>query len=666
MKKYGIPIFIAIIFLFSCSKINFLERKTPSAINGILDLQGFDLDRKTVDLKGYWEFFWEKTYLGEDIKKIDPSDRKFIKTPGIWNGKTIYNMKLPDTGYATYRLLITNTEPNRIYSLKIPTVSSSYKLFINDVFYKETGVFSTDPQEQKPEFKPCMIFFQTKENFIDIIFHVSNFHHHRSGLWDVIRIGSADSISTMEQHRMLYFQFLIGILLIIAIYHVGLFIFMKKDYSALYFALFCFIILIRILFTDQRLHNLLFPFLGWEIYLRIEYITLIIPATIFLMFLRSLFPDYYDKNIIRVSQIITALFSLTILLPSIVFTGFLTIYQVFIILVCIYMFTKLIISVIKKVEFAVFILTGGIILFATSINDILLSQYVISGIQLLSFGLFIFIVTQSLILAQRFSKAFIEKEKAQKEAIANHKLALRNKQEAINNLKEVDRIKDEFLANTSHELRTPLHGIIGFTDILIDEGRGKLPEETISILQIISSSAKKLSALINDILDFSKMKNNEIMINKMDVDIKQIANLAINITNPLVSGKNLKILNNLPNNLPPVYGDEIRLEQIFLNLIGNSVKFTNQGIIELNGKIIDNMLEISIRDTGIGIPENKFNEIFLSFQQVDMTNTRKYSGTGIGLSITKKLVELHGGTIRVESQLGKGSNFLFTIPLSSR
>ena len=183
-------------------------------------------------------------------------------------------------------------------------------------------------------------------------------------------------------------------------------------------------------------------------------------------------------------------------------------------------------------------------------------------------------------------------------------------------------------------------------------------------MKIISSNAKRLSSLINDILDYSKMKNNELSMNKTDVNIKKVSSHAINITRPMIDAKKLKLYDNIPDNLPPVFADEIRLEQIFLNLVGNAIKFTDTGRIEIFAEQSGNMIEVTVMDSGIGIPENKFEEIFMLFQQIDMTSTRKYGGTGIGLSITKKLVELHGGNIRLESKIGKGSRFIFTIPVS--
>lgn len=232
-------------------------------------------------------------------------------------------------------------------------------------------------------------------------------------------------------------------------------------------------------------------------------------------------------------------------------------------------------------------------------------------------------------------------------------------------LEKLDKLKDEFLSNTSHELKTPLNGIIGIADSMIDGATGKLEREPVKNLRMISDSGKRLSNLVNDILDFSKLKNHEIVIQQRAVDIRSLTDMVLVLSRHLLNGKNIQLINNIPDNAPAVKGDENRLQQILLNLIGNAVKFTESGKVEVTTKEkLDGKLTIIVSDTGIGIPSDKFETIFQSFEQVDASISREYGGTGLGLSITKNLIELHGGKIWLESELGKGSKFFFTLPIS--
>jgi len=233
-------------------------------------------------------------------------------------------------------------------------------------------------------------------------------------------------------------------------------------------------------------------------------------------------------------------------------------------------------------------------------------------------------------------------------------------------LQRLDQLKDEFLANTSHELRTPLNGIIGIAESLIDGAAGALSEVQIANLAMIVSSGKRLSSLVNDLLDFSKLKNQDIELQRQPVDFQQITDVVLTLCQPLVTGKSLHLHNQVPANLPAVEGDENRLQQIMYNLVGNAIKFTESGSVTVSAQVKNNQIEVTVADTGIGIPDDKFEDIFKSFEQVDTSPSRSYSGTGLGLSITKQLVELHGGTIRVESELGQGSQFIFTLPMSSK
>lgn len=256
--------------------------------------------------------------------------------------------------------------------------------------------------------------------------------------------------------------------------------------------------------------------------------------------------------------------------------------------------------------------------------------------------------------------------KKQRKEFEEKKRQLKNEREITKRLRHVDKLKDEFLANTSHELRTPLNGIIGISESLIDGAAGKLSNKVNSNLSIIINSGKRLANLVNDILDFSKLKNNELILNKKALGLKPIVDLVLALSTPLLAGKEVTVTNNIDVELSPVLADENRLQQILFNLVGNAIKFTETGEIKLKAEQVDDMIQISIYDTGIGIPGNKIEDIFKSFEQIDSSSTREYVGTGIGLSITRKLIDLHNGKIWVESELGKGSKFTFTIPVSDR
>ncbi|OKY27459.1 response regulator [Thalassotalea sp. PP2-459] len=242
----------------------------------------------------------------------------------------------------------------------------------------------------------------------------------------------------------------------------------------------------------------------------------------------------------------------------------------------------------------------------------------------------------------------------------------RLKEHAINvQLKRADRLKDEFLANTSHELRTPLNGIIGLAESLIDGVSGQLPESANKNLAMVVASGKRLSNLVNDILDFSKLKNHTLKLNLTGVELHSLTDVVMTVSTPLIGDKNITLINRVSSELPIVNADENRLEQILYNLIGNAIKFTENGEVTIDAEQSGNVVKISVTDTGIGIAAEQLHLIFNSFEQLKGQTNRDHSGTGLGLTVTKQLVELHEGTISVTSELGKGSCFSFTLPIDN-
>jgi two-component system, sensor histidine kinase ChiS len=275
--------------------------------------------------------------------------------------------------------------------------------------------------------------------------------------------------------------------------------------------------------------------------------------------------------------------------------------------------------------------------------------------KLYPWGTLIFILCLGFILEQRFNEA---RKRLQAYAIELEKKNI--------TLQKINQLKDEFLANTSHELKTPLNGIIGIAESLIDGATGKLSPQTLFNLSLIVSSGKRLSQLVNDLLDFSRLKHKNLELQIKPVGVREITNVVLMLSQALIGKKQLQLINNINPELPPVDADENRLQQILYNLVGNAIKFTPSGTVNVSAAAVNHELEITVTDTGIGIPADKLDRIFESFEQADGSIAREYGGVGLGLAVTKQLVQLHGGKIWVESTVGVGSRFTFTLPISKR
>ena len=241
-------------------------------------------------------------------------------------------------------------------------------------------------------------------------------------------------------------------------------------------------------------------------------------------------------------------------------------------------------------------------------------------------------------------------------------------QQAINEMRELDRLKSQFLANMSHELRTPLNSIIGFSRVIIKGIDGPVSDLQEQDLGAIYNSGQHLLRLINDILDLSKIDAGKMELAFDDVNIAELIQSVVPTVNGLIKDKPVKLAQNIEQNIPIVRGDAMRLRQVLINLLSNAAKFTDEGAITITAVVKARPngqpeVVISVTDTGPGIALEDQKKLFQPFSQVDSSPTRKTGGTGLGLSISRRLVELHGGVIDVSSEVGKGSTFYFTLPL---
>ena len=230
-------------------------------------------------------------------------------------------------------------------------------------------------------------------------------------------------------------------------------------------------------------------------------------------------------------------------------------------------------------------------------------------------------------------------------------------------LQMANKHKSEFLANMSHELRTPMNAILGYTELIIDNIYGDVPEKIKSVLERVGKNGRHLLGLINDVLDFSKIEAGRFTLNLNDYSILDVIQTVYNTVESLAAEKKLSLRLKLPENLTAGIGDEQRIAQVLLNLLGNAIKFTEEGEILVEAKVSNESFLISVSDTGPGLSKADQKVIFEEFHQADGSSTREKGGTGLGLSISKKIVEMHGGRIWVDSSLKKGSTFRFTLPV---
>lgn len=647
------------LFLFSCIILllfmtigchHIVEK--PTAIQGTLDLTSWDFENNgPIQLEGEWEFYWRQLKNAGDFAFMTKpfEDPPYIQVPHTWNEYRIDGEGVGSYGYATYRLKIRLPHQNEVYGIHVSSIATSNAVWINGRQVSAAGQVGTSSHTSTPNVAPNMTYFDSQEGEVELIIQVSNFLHKKGGIWEDLRIGTAKQMVQLQNRNAFLDMALFGSILIMACYHLVLYISRKKEISTFYFSLFCFLIALRTMLTGEKFLQQLFPSFSQEAAFKLEYLTFYLGMSVWYLFVHSLFPKEISERVYKAVVVIGGLYSIVVVLtPANIYTYMLSSFQIASVLFCMYTIYTLSLAAFRKREGALIALIGGVVFIGTVVNDIFYYSELLTTGNLTPFGVFIFVFAQSFILSSRFSKAFVTIEHMSERLLS------------------VDRMKDEFLANITHEILTPLSGMIGIAESMNDGAVGSLQDLQIRNLDLIISSGRRLTGLVQDILVFSRLKNKDIELKASDISIKDCAGVVLDLCRPLAKEKGLLLKNEIPEQLVSVKADENRLQQILYNLVGNGIKFTSVGEVAVSAVQKGHFVEITIADTGIGISPHEYERIFQAFEQGEADRFFAYNGTGLGLSITKTLVELHGGKIWVSSEKGKGSKFIFTLPVGEK
>lgn len=664
MRKGRITIRLVLIvllpFLFSilsCGQILYGE-KPPKVVKGILDLRSkWDFDSKGyLSLDGDWIFTWKKLY-SDLVTSYEKTPFLYANVPDAWNNyiQGEYGNGYPSFGYATYEMKILLDEPRSDMAIKMLEASTAYNIFINGQKVLSSGIVGRSKEESKPLYRPAVSAPLRLEKSNDIVIEVSNFAHSKGGVWAKVWIGKHSELSTLRERTIWLDLFITGGLFIGVLYHLSLFSLLRRESSHLFFALIGIVAIVRIVLTGERLFFTLLPNFDFDLSYRLELLSVYIGGSILALFIRSMFPNEFNKKAAYAFVFGFSVLSAIILATDLAFySRTLPAFSLLVFIECIYIVYVLVKAISNRRVGAWIGLTICILLLLIITNDLLYANMIINTSYFISYGISIFFIAQAFIISKQFAISYYLSQKLSSDL-----------QKSNDRLISLDKLKDEFLATTSHELRTPLQGIIGIADSLKRGAGGELSSFVESQLKMIVSSGQRLANLVNDIQDFSKLKHSDLNLRRIPVDIKQAADFTLELNRVNVDSSKLILLNEIDNDFPPLLADEDRLQQILQNLIGNAIKFTETGSVRVSAKALnDRYAEISVTDTGIGIPEDQQERIFEFFERIHGGDLSAVGGTGLGLTISRALVSLHGGEIHVESTPSKGSRFYFTIPLS--
>lgn len=626
---------------------------TYQASDGEIDLTGWDARRDgPVELSGEWTFYWQRLLESADIAEGTAGAGQPVPVPKTWvQYLDAAGERYPGFGYATFKLSV-RTSDTQPLALKIPAELTAIRVLSGGRVVAESGRVADDPELAEPRFNPQIVHLhRTQENF-DILIQVSNYTYARGGIYHPIYLGNYEQLGDVREQNLAVEMITLATLLVMGGYHfaVALFLRNRNSWPICIFGACCLVEGVRILFIGEAYIYTLWPDLAFSVGVFAEHFPYYLGMALMILFFRGLYPDAYNTRVAFGAAAASGLFALgTIVLPLHVYTSIALYYHYVAAFIAVYSIIGLCRAVRRRHDGSPAMLAGLLLFLLTVAHDIVLSNnwFWIVHAQLVAYGLFVFTLIQAIVIAKRFSDSF------------------RKVESLSERLTEKDRIKDEFLSHTSHEMNTPLHGIINLTQSLADGAERKLSPSEMAQLRTVITVARRLSVLIRDIMDFTRLKNRDIALARRSVDLRMILESNAEVFRHYIGDKPVRLLLHLPDDLPCVYADENRLLQILYNLIGNAIKYTERGEIAVSAAVEAGLVRVLVSDTGIGIPQDKQEVVFQAFEQIGDAVSREYGGSGLGLGIAKKLVELHDGHIAVRSEEGRGSEFSFTLPVSS-
>lgn len=622
----------------------------PKARDGAMDLSrhGFAASGPSIALAGEWNVVWHRLLAPESLDAPGHRRDGVQALPGVWNQAVFQGREIGATGCATFSLEVRVPDSLDDLALDIPDALTASRLFANGRLIAENGYPATSREATlaRAVNHPHPLLVRPSAGRLRLVYQIANHEADEGGAIHAPRLGRLETLERESLFRTAKESFLVGVLFLLGLYHLLLFAMRRDDRTLVPLALVCLLWAFRFFVEEGSGHRpitLLWPDLPFAVLARMEVIPFYLTFPLLLHFFAAFFPGTLHRTVLRIAYGISAAFVLAVLAtPVRVFGPLLPVGGLLALA-----YTSLMVAVFRKAlrerrEGSLLLAAGCAVFAACGLSDLLQATGIAATGYHLDWGAFALACSNSAVVARRYSNAF---------------LAMRRQAEE---LRRIDRVKDDFLANTSHELRTPLHGIIGIAESILVRDASRLPEGTRGDLDAIVASAARLTRLVDDILDFSKLRHGDLAPRRQPVSLDESIRRVLPHFQSAVARKGVVLRAEVPPDTPLVLADAARVDQILFNLVGNAVKFTDRGEIVVAVRVRDDRAELEVRDTGAGISPGDRERIFEAFEQGSGSDR---GGTGLGLSITRHLVELQGGSIGVESEPGVGSVFRVALPL---
>ncbi|MGG1664251.1 ATP-binding protein [Brevibacillus sp. NRS-1366] len=654
MKKSLVILLLALLLvILSSSRILWMElfpdQKQVSIQNGQLDLRDWNAeDGDVLLLDGEWEFYPSQWLMdGRRQQVLGENKPRLIQVPGGWN-EALHAEKSTPYGFASYRLrLYVNPEKDLNYSIRVSSVRTSSELYVNGRLLAKSGRVAKTKDEYIAKNLPYSTTFTADENgVIELVIQAANYADSRSsGIIRSLKFGSEEAIAKEMKISVSMQLLAVIIFLMHAVYALILFLLGNREKKLLYFSLLTLsVALTSVLSNDEKLFHLLF-YIGFDWDFRLSNAAFMIGAYALLECTDHRELPYWSRiyPFYKVMNLGTA--GITLFLAPYQVIMLFPVYFLLVSIAAVVTIIAIFKKVIKDIKSHLLLLFSILALVNHLIWTLIWRE---SGLSVVHYP-FDLIISMGCYVSVWFHDYFSMHANTKKLAAT---------------LQRMNDHKDQFLANTSHEFKNPLHGILNMSQSVLKRERHLLQERSIKELETVLSVGRRLTLILNDLIDVMSLREGNPRLQKKVILIQPIVTGVLDMLQFYAEVKPVKIVNQIPEDLPPVMADENRVIQIVFNILHNAVKYTNEGEISIQAFAKDGMAFIVITDTGVGMDEDMLLRLFRPYEQASSSETLIEGGFGLGLSIGKQLVELHGGTLEVSSVLGKGSEFTFSLQLA--
>jgi signal transduction histidine kinase len=589
-----------------------------------------------VPLNGEWQFYWDSFLeTPQEISRAAASS-EYIVVPGSWTEKA--GSSLPVRGFAAYRLTLLLDSRARNLALMTGQMGTACSVHLNGERITQAGRPGRSEGDSQPAYQPDLAFIAEPAGIWEIVVRCSNFHHAgKSGFWSSIDLGNAQQMTQKWERLVQMDWFSMGSLLIMGLYHLGLYSLRRSDTSALWFGIFCLLISLRSLCVGTYFLARSFPVEWFWIPAKLDFLSFYIAAPVMIVFLAKIFPDEVKSIWVNAICIIGAVASVFVAAaPQWYYTQTLLAYEIILVVYGLYAIIAILRALKSGRQGAALFLAGFSVFFATIVNDILAQQLLIQGKEVAGFGLFVFVLCQAFLLSQRYAEAFNKVEHLSEELMRQEQMA------TVGNM----------ASGIVHDLKNPAGIIKGCVEMANEDSIGA--EERRGLLRMIDEEADRMLGLVQDLLDFSR---GAIAIEKREVDAEQYLDRVKRVLERGFLEKRIEF-----HAASSVRGrillDPDRFLRVLVNIGGNAADAMGaRGRFDLRIAREDSQIVFSLKDSGPGIPEPIRATLFEPF----VTHGKK-GGTGLGMAITRTLVIAHGGKISFKTETGKGTEFTIALP----